>query len=558
MFFSHLLIFFFFVFYYTSGILINLSFIFFDSVSLDFVFVFDFLSLRFSSFILLISSVVFVYSNFYMIGDNNILRFFLILFLFVISIMFLVFGRNMFTLILGWDGLGIVSFLLVVYYRSFSSLRSGLLTVLSNRLGDLGMLFSFFLLFWRGWWGVLSFSLKEYYLLSLLIIFSGITKRAQFPFSSWLPAAIAAPTPVSSLVHSSTLVTAGVYLLIRFYYSLSFFLRSTFFCVISIITIFFRGILAILDSDIKKVVAISTLRQLGFIIFSISIGEWIYGFFHIVCHALYKSLLFLRAGSFIIFSFGGQDLRFKGGILYSSPFFFLVFVFSSMRLFGFPFLTGFFSKDFILEISFTGGWGIFILFILILSCSFSLVYSIRLYFFGLYNYMNMPPYISFFSLKSSISFLFILFFWSIFWGFYFGSIIFLDNYFFIFSFLKLLGAILFLIGGLIFCFFFIFYNFRIISMESSDFFFLYWFSGWPISINRLLWGYFNFNDSSWLEFFGPKSFLGFMRFSLFLNFLEKSFFKIIYLFIGFLAIYFLYISIFWMLNRALGLLLIGS
>ena len=137
---------------------------------------------------------------------------------------------------------------------------------------------------------------------------------------------MAAPTPVSSLVHSSTLVTAGVYLLIRFYYSLSYFYSSLFFCVISLMTIFFGGLLAVYDCDLKKVIAISTLRQLGFIIYSISLGEWGFGFFHMLCHALYKSLLFLSGGVFINFSSGDQDVRFKGGLLFSSPFFFIVFV----------------------------------------------------------------------------------------------------------------------------------------------------------------------------------------------------------------------------------------
>jgi NADH:ubiquinone oxidoreductase subunit 5 (subunit L)/multisubunit Na+/H+ antiporter MnhA subunit len=120
-------------------------------------------------------------------------------------------------------------------------------------------------------------------------------------------------------------------------------------------TIFFRGLLALFDNDMKKVIAISTLRQLGFIIFSISIGEWLLGFFHIVCHALYKSLLFLSSGAYIIYNFGSQDVRYKGGIVFNSPFFLLLFSFSSIRLFGFPFLSGFFSKDYILEVSFLGG-----------------------------------------------------------------------------------------------------------------------------------------------------------------------------------------------------------
>jgi NADH-ubiquinone oxidoreductase chain 5 len=137
----------------------------------------------------------------------------------------LVFSPNLFSLMIGWDGLGLVSFLLVIYYRNFSSLRSGLLTVFTNRLGDLSIIVSFILFFLRSSMSVTSFYFNSSIYLGIFILLAASTKSAQLPFSSWLPAAMAAPTPVSSLVHSSTLVTAGVYLLIRFYYSLSFYLR---------------------------------------------------------------------------------------------------------------------------------------------------------------------------------------------------------------------------------------------------------------------------------------------------------------------------------------------
>jgi len=181
------------------------------------------------------------------------------------------------------------------------------------------------------------------------LLVGAITKRAQIPFSSWLPAAIAAPTPVSSLVHSSTLVTAGVYIRIRFFYILSSFFSSKIFCVVRVLTSIRAGLIACLEKDFKKVVAISTLRQLGIILYVISIGEVFIGFFHIVCHALFKALLFLRCGVFIFLSIGGQDIRLIGGFSILTPFASLIIIVSRMSLLGFPFLAGFFSKDLIIE-----------------------------------------------------------------------------------------------------------------------------------------------------------------------------------------------------------------
>lgn len=532
----HLVFFYMFLVFFSEGFIFSFSFLKMSSLDLDFVFVFDFLSLSFASFVLLISSVVFLYSDYYMMGDIFYKRFLLVLLMFVFSIMFLVFSFRFFSSIVGWDGLGLVSFFLVIYYNNFRSLRSGLLTVLSNRLGDLGMLFSFFFMFLGGGWRFLSFSFFDTFYLSIFIIFAAITKRAQFPFSAWLPAAMAAPTPVSSLVHSSTLVTAGVYLLIRYYYSLRYVLSSFFFCTLSLFTIFFSGLLATFDSDIKKIVAISTLSQLGFIMFAISSGEWILGFFHMVCHALYKSLLFLSCGSFIILGSGNQDLRFKGSISFTSPFFFIIFVFSSFRLFGFPFLTGFFSKDFVLEFSFLGGWGVFYMFILFFSCCFSLAYSLRVFLWGLFFYKRIFSEFSFFSLNKVIYSIFILFFWSIFWGGYFGSLVFLDSFFFVFSFFKIFTLLVFLFGFILFCLFTSVF-FKSFSFLVSDFFFLYSFSSFFSSFLVNFWESFSKFDVLWLEFFGPKVFLNFNFFSYYILKFEGGFWKVMYLFFGVIFIY---------------------
>lgn len=552
----HLVFFYMFIIFFSEGFIFSFSFLKLWSFDLDFIFVFDFLSLSFSRFVLLISSVVFLYSDYYMMGDLNYKRFLLVLLIFVFSIIFLVFRFSFFSSMVGWDGLGLVSFFLVIYYNNYSSLRSGLLTVLRNRLGDLGMLFSFFYMFLGGRWSFLNFSFVDTFLLGIFLIFAAITRRAQFPFRAWLPAAIAAPTPVSSLVHSSTLVTAGVYLLVRYYYSLRFLFSSFIFCRLSLFTMFFSGLLAVFDSDIKKIVAISTLRQLGFMMFSISSGEWILGFFHMVCHALYKSLLFLSCGSFIVLGSGRQDLRLKGRISFSSPFFFIVFVFSSFRLFGFPFLTGFFSKDFILEFSFLGGWGLLYMLILLFSCCFSLVYSLRVFFWGLFFYKSIFTEFSFFSLNQVSLSIFVLFFWSVFWGGFFGSLVFLDCFFFVFSFFKIFSLFVFLVGGLIF-FFIIFSVFRNFSFVVSDFFFLYSFSSFFSSFSVNFWGSFSKFDSLWLEYFGPRIFMNFNFLSGYMIKFELGFWKVMYLFFGVVFIY-LFFYFICVLNRAFGLLLIGS
>lgn len=175
--------------------------------------------------------------------------FFVILLRFVLSILLLIFRPNIFALLLGWDGLGITSYLLVVYYIRFSRAVSGMLTFIINRLGDIFFLISICILLYFYRW--LFVSLKNYgVVLSLVIFITAITKRAQTPFSSWLPAAIAAPTPVSSLVHSSTLVTAGVFLLLRFN-RVVFQIRILVICI-SIITLIIAGISANLEWDIKK------------------------------------------------------------------------------------------------------------------------------------------------------------------------------------------------------------------------------------------------------------------------------------------------------------------
>lgn len=222
-------------------------------------------------------------------------------------------------------------------------------TALSNRIGDAIILLSIGLLF-ESTYHLEALRFTSQPLARLRIILAAITKRAQFPFSSWLPAAIEAPTPVSALVHSSTLVTAGVYMIVRFYDLLSQarFL-SLFMLWVGAITRFFAGARAIVEFDVKKIIALSTLSQLGLIIIAIGLCIPILAFFHLITHAIFKALLFICAGTLIHFHGHAQDVRHIGNISYQLPVTTTSISISRLALCAVPFMAGFYSKDAILE-----------------------------------------------------------------------------------------------------------------------------------------------------------------------------------------------------------------
>jgi len=365
--------------FFFGGIIIDYFLFSVYSFEISLCMIFDYVSFGFFMCVSLISSLVFLYRKFYMEGTVDMRRFLFLVFLFVISMFFLVFSGNFFVTMIGWDGLGLVSFCLVIFYGNSLSLESGLVTVFRNRIGDVFFLVCFFLLSFGGWWSFESMSFDLIYIFLVFLFFGAITKRAQIPFSAWLPAAIAAPTPVSSLVHSSTLVTAGIYVLIRYHYLFEF-LWMDFFKVFSIFTIVLAGMYASFEIDLKKVVAMSTLSQLGMMLFIVRIGCWVLSFIHMVIHAFFKSMLFLGTGSLMGQVAGIQDSRFYGGNPVS--YFSCVYFFSScFCLSGFPFFVGFYSKDFIINsVSFIEGGGLYYVFLL--GCVFTVIYSTRLVWFG--------------------------------------------------------------------------------------------------------------------------------------------------------------------------------
>nr|AQP26945.1 NADH dehydrogenase subunit 5 [Procapritermes sp. 1 TB-2017] len=366
-----------------------------NSSSIIMTFLFDWMSLLFMGFVFIISSLVILYSDDYMFGDLSIVRFIMLVLMFVVSMMFLIISPNIISILLGWDGLGLVSYLLVIYYQNVKSYGAGMLTVLSNRIGDVALLMVIAWMINFGSWSFIYYleflsGSVEMELISFLVILAAMTKSAQIPFSSWLPAAMAAPTPVSALVHSSTLVTAGVYLLIRFSPAFSYWLNVG-LLLISGLTMFMAGLGANFEFDLKSIIALSTLSQLGLMIMTISVGLSGLAFFHLLTHALFKALLFMCAGG-VIHSMGdSQDIRFMGGLSIYMPFTSSSLMVSNFALCGMPFLAGFYSKDFILEMfsmSYVNMFGFLLLFI---STGLTVCYSFRLFYFVLCGDFNFVP-----------------------------------------------------------------------------------------------------------------------------------------------------------------------
>nr|AQP27494.1 NADH dehydrogenase subunit 5 [Anoplotermes group sp. N TB-2017]AQP30121.1 NADH dehydrogenase subunit 5 [Anoplotermes group sp. N TB-2017] len=358
-------------------------------------FLFDWVSLLFMGFVFIISSLVILYSDDYMFGDLSIVRFIMLVLMFVVSMMFLIISPNVISILLGWDGLGLVSYLLVIYYQNVKSYSAGMLTVLSNRIGDVALLMVIAWMINFGSWSFIYYldflsGSVEMELISFLVVLAAMTKSAQVPFSSWLPAAMAAPTPVSALVHSSTLVTAGVYLLIRFSPSFSYWL-NVFLLLVSGLTMFMAGLGANFEYDLKSIIALSTLSQLGLMIMTISVGLSTLAFFHLLTHALFKALLFMCAGG-VIHSMGdSQDIRFMGGMSVYMPFTSSCLMVANFALCGMPFLAGFYSSDFILEMFSMGYVNVFGFFLLFLSTGLTVCYSFRLFYFvmcGDFNFFS--------------------------------------------------------------------------------------------------------------------------------------------------------------------------
>nr|NP_957749.1 NADH dehydrogenase subunit 5 [Bactrocera oleae]AAO34634.1 NADH dehydrogenase subunit 5 [Bactrocera oleae] len=364
-----------------------------NSVSIVMTFLFDWMSLLFMSFVLLIASLVIYYSKEYMSEDKNINRFIMLVLMFVLSMMLLIISPNMISILLGWDGLGLVSYCLVIYFQNVKSYNAGMLTVLSNRIGDVAFLLAIAWMLNYGSWNYIFYleTMKhsmEMEIIGGLIMLAAMTKSAQIPFSSWLPAAMAAPTPVSALVHSSTLVTAGVYLLIRFNVLLSGSWLGDLLLLLSGLTMFMAGLGANFEFDLKKIIALSTLSQLGLMMSILSMGFYKLAFFHLLTHALFKALLFMCAGAIIHNMNNSQDIRLMGGLSVYMPLTSGCFNVANLALCGMPFLAGFYSKDMILEIVSLSNINMFSFFLYFFSTGLTVCYSFRLVYYSMTGELN--------------------------------------------------------------------------------------------------------------------------------------------------------------------------
>nr|YP_010026027.1 NADH dehydrogenase subunit 5 [Cyriopagopus hainanus]QOQ36841.1 NADH dehydrogenase subunit 5 [Cyriopagopus hainanus] len=346
----------------------------FTSYEFSIGFILDWMSLLFSATVLFISSMIIMFSKSY-ISNKDHKRFSIILILFILSMVILIFSNNIFFIMLGWDGLGLSSYILVIFYMNSKAKKSGAITILSNRIGDILIIFAIGISLSNN---ILDMHLsKEFSMVTIILLtIAAMTKSAQLPFSAWLPAAMAAPTPISALVHSSTLVTAGTFLLIRILpHPIP--PSNSIILIIASMTMLFSGISANWEQDFKKIIALSTLSQMAMIMFAISINLPLLAFFHLITHALFKSTMFLCAGT-LIHSSSYQDIRSQGFNSNWSPSLITSFNITNMSLMGMPFLSGFYSKDTILEMLLANNMNVFILISSILSIGLTASYSLRL------------------------------------------------------------------------------------------------------------------------------------------------------------------------------------
>nr|QHO05159.1 NADH dehydrogenase subunit 5 [Cheiracanthium triviale] len=304
----------------------------------------DWISMMFMSTVMLISGLILMFSIYY-ITKKEQYKFMLMMLLFVLSMGILIISNNMFLLLLGWDGLGLSSYVLVIYYQNYTSAASGSITLISNRIGDIMILMAMGMNMMIMNW---SFSMKMEFMYSsmMLLMLAACSKSAQLPFSAWLPMAMAAPTPISALVHSSTLVTAGVFISLRMMMNQSNI--SNIMMIITSLTAIYASMTACWENDMKKIIAYSTLSQIAMMMFAISMNAHMLAFLHLIIHALFKSTMFMCAGTMIHES-SYQDMRMMGMNMNMLLIPSITLGITSMALMGAPFSSGFFSKDSIIE-----------------------------------------------------------------------------------------------------------------------------------------------------------------------------------------------------------------
>ena len=343
-----------------------------EVLNIDWGFLFDSLTVVMCCVVTFVSSLVHLYSTEYMSHDPHLPRFMSYLSLFTFFMMVLVTGDNFIQMFLGWEGIGLCSFLLInFWYTRIQANKAAVKAMIVNRIGDFGLIIGILTIFINyqaldyatvfaltPFFSGNSINFLGYYcdLLTIIGIFlfiGAVGKSAQLGLHTWLPDAMEGPTPVSALIHAATLVTAGVFLIARcsplYEYSTNVLEILTIF---GAMTAFFAATVGLMQNDLKKVIAYSTCSQLGYMVFACGLSNYSVGVFHLANHAFFKALLFLGAGSVIHAVADEQDMRKMGGLRYLVPFTYSLMTIGSLALIGFPFLTGFYSKDLILEVAY--------------------------------------------------------------------------------------------------------------------------------------------------------------------------------------------------------------
>jgi len=341
--------------------------------NVDWGFLFDSLTVIMCCIVSFISFLVHVYSTEYMLHDPHITRFMSYLSLFTFFMLILITADNFVQLFVGWEGVGLCSFLLInFWFARIQANKAAIKAMVINRIGDFGLALGIFLIFvyfksvdYATVFALtpffvdvnlqlLSFDLNVLNLIGFLLFIGAIGKSAQLGLHTWLPDAMEGPTPVSALIHAATMVTAGVFLIARNSLIYEFTpVILNFITFVGASTAFFAASVGLVQNDIKRIIAYSTCSQLGYMVFTCGLSNYNVGVFHLINHAFFKALLFLGAGSIIHAVSDEQDLRKMGGLKNILPFTYSVIIIGSLALSGFPFLTGFYSKDVILETAYS-------------------------------------------------------------------------------------------------------------------------------------------------------------------------------------------------------------